>query len=468
MMIKNILLKFFFALAIFLTASALFAQDGGFELKVKLDNFDRDSLFFGYHYAEKQYIKDTILINADGEFVYSGDEALKCGIHLVIMPPNNSYIQVLIDEDNQHFSLSTNAENAVKEMQVKGSDLNAKFYNYLNFLGEQGPKAKAANDKLKIAKEASQDTKALEAEIKSINEEVEKYQKETVKKNENTLLANIIRGSRDIEVPEFGDSPEEKKARFYYIKEHWFDNINLADPCLLRSSILTKKIDTYLKNLTPQHPDSISQSLDRILTLAEPNEETYRHLLVKYLNEYAKSKIIGMDKVYVHLGLNYYKAGKAPWTDEESLVKIVDNAEKLVPILIGKTAPDIEVPVLDIEGTLAVKDNENEHKRFKYSDTLSLHSIESKYTLLFIWSPDCGHCKKAMPKMIEAFDNVADEGVTMYAICHRTYKDTPSCAEFISENPGMLNWINLNDPYFRSKYNIKYDVKSTPQLYILD
>ncbi len=452
----------------FLCSKGLNAQDSGYKITVNLEEFDRDSLFFGYHFAEKQYIRDTVTINDEGNFVFEGDEALKCGIYLIVMPPNSSYFQLLIEDDQQTISLKTNAKNAVKNMKITGSKENVRFYEYLNYLGMQGPKAKELGSQIEEARKMKKETAALEKKLNDINEEVNTYQLKTIEDNPGSLLGNIVKGSRDIDLPSFGDSPEEKKKRYYYIKEHWFDNVDLSDPCLLRSSILQKKIDTYLKNLTPQHPDSINVSLDRILKLAEPNEETYRHILVKYLNLYAKSKIIGMDKVYVHLALNYYKAGKAPWTDEEALAKITDDAEKLVPLLIGKIAPDIKVPVLDIEETLANKDNENEHKRFKFSDTLSLHGIESKYTILFIWSPDCGHCKKAMPKMIESMVKLKEKGVTMYAICHRTYKDTPSCAEFISEKPGMLEWINLNDPYFKSKYNLKYDVKSTPQLYILD
>ena len=466
-MIKEFLSFSFLVLLFLLTCLNAFGQDSAYKITVKLDNFDQDSLFLGYHFAEKQYIKDSIAINDDGVFVFEGDEALKCGIHLLILPPNNSYMQLLIDQD-QEFSLSTDAKEAVKNMSFEGSELNTRFYEYLNFLGGKGPEAKAINEKIAAAKEAGKDSKAEEEMLNKINTEVDAFQKQVIEQNEGNLLATIIKGSRDIDLPEFDDSEEGKKARYYYIKQHWFDNVDLADPCILRTSLFQKKIDTYLKNLTPQHPDSISQSLDRILTLAEPNEETYRHLLVKFLNQFAKSKIIGMDKVYVHLALDYYKAGKAPWTDEESLTKIIDNAERLVPILIGETAPDINLPVLDIEGTLAAKDHESEHRRFKFQDTLSLHNIDSRFTILYIWSPDCGHCKKATPKMIETFDKLKDKGVTMYAICHRTYKDTPSCAEYIDENPGMLKWINLNDPYFKSKYNVKYDVKSTPQLYILD
>ncbi len=32
----------------------------------------------------------------------------------------------------------------------------------------------------------------------------------------------------------------------------------------------------------------------------------------------------------------------------------------------------------------------------------------------------------------------------------------------------MINWINAIDPFIKSKYKTLYDIKSTPQIYILD
>ena len=73
-----------------------------------------------------------------------------------------------------------------------------------------------------------------------------------------------------------------------------------------------------------------------------------------------------------------------------------------------------------------------------------------------------------MPDVIKFYEEYRNKGVKLYAICHKNYKDTPSCAEFIKERPEMMTWLNLNDPYFRSRYPQIYDVKSTPQVYILD
>lgn len=445
-----------------------FGQEG-YEIKIKLDGFSNDTLLLGYQYADKQYIKDTVF-RTDDQFTFKGEEPLDCGMYLIIMPPENRYFQVLVNDQDQHFSLSTIATDPVENISIKGSDENDLFYTYLQYIGKQSPKAQKLNTKINELKEAKQETKKVSADLDKLNKEVLDYQLNIIDKHPQSLTARIVRTSREIEVPEFDMSSDEgKRARFRYLQEHWFDNADLSDPCLIRTSLIHKKVMTYLEKLTPQHPDSLNKAIDFILDLAKNNEVTKQHWLSTLLNKYANSKVIGLDAIYVHLIMNYYAKGEAPWVEEEKLIELVDNAMKTEPLLIGKIAPEIELPLLDYEATVEkAKTEEDVHKKFVLGEKVSLHKLDSPYKILFIWAPDCGHCKKSMPKMIEFYDKFKDKGVKLFAICHQNYKDTPDCADFIIERPGMMSWINVTDPYFRSRYQTLYNVKSTPQLYILD
>ena len=146
-----------------------------------------------------------------------------------------------------------------------------------------------------------------------------------------------------------------------------------------KSGVLPPKIEYFLEKLTVNHPDSIAESIDFLLAKMEPAEQTFRYYLSTYLNKYAKSKVIGYDAIYVHLVKKYYQSGKTPWVDEESLAKIIDNANKLDPVLIGKIGADIKV--------------------YKEDGTpISISDIDYEYLVLLFWAPDCGHCTKMMPK----------------------------------------------------------------------
>jgi len=145
----------------------------GYEISVKLDGFENDTLLLGYQYADKQYIKDTVL-RQDDQFLFSGSEALDCGMYLIIMPPENRYFQVLVDDKDQQFSLSTNIEDPIGNIKVDGSEENELFYSYLNYIGKQTPKAQKLNAKIKELKDAGKDTKSDTKVLEKLNKEVNK------------------------------------------------------------------------------------------------------------------------------------------------------------------------------------------------------------------------------------------------------------------------------------------------------
>ena len=133
-------------------------------------------------------------------------------------------------------------------------------------------------------------------------------------------------------------------------------------------------------------------------------------------------------------------------------------AKKLEPLLIGKIAPDI---------TMQTQDGKE----------MSLHEFEAPYTVLFFWDPDCGHCKKATPHMLEFYEKFKDKGVEVFGVCTKLVeKDDEGqwsldgikeCWEY-TEEKGTEIWLNTVDPYHRSRYKSLYDIRTTPQVYILD
>jgi thiol-disulfide isomerase/thioredoxin len=278
---------------------------------------------------------------------------------------------------------------------------------------------------------------------------VKAYQKSVVEAHPGSLTALLIASNFEVEVPEFSGSTEEVQTQTYqFVKRHYFDHVPMRDPRLCRTPILHQRIEYYINKLTHQVPDSISASLDFILARFEPGSEAFQIYLVHFLNTYAKSNIVGMDAVYVHLVEKYYAQGLATWTEEDVLNKILKNAETLKPLLIGKVAPD-----------LLVYDRENRPVR--------LHGIEAPYTVLFFWDPDCGHCKKSLPKVHEFYEMYHPKGVELFAVCTCLKDEVSKCWDAVDERE-MGDWINVADPYLRSRFKQIYDVRTTPQIYILD
>jgi len=217
---------------------------------------------------------------------------------------------------------------------------------------------------------------------------------------------------------------------------------------MLRTPFFHKRIDYYLNKLTPQSPDSIIVVVDRLLEDFKGNDDLRKYYMSYFLNTYSKMKIVGFDAVYVHVAEKYYATGEASWVSEENLGKIMNNAKKLKPILIGKTAPDFTIYKED-KSKFALKD------------------VDTEYTLLFFWAPDCGHCKKAIPHLNDFRDTHKDLDITILSICNKTGDKFEECWSAIEEKD-LTGYINLGDQYQKSRILSNYYVKSTPKIFILD
>jgi len=447
---QSFYLKSLFNLLFFVCINMIYAV-GGYEIQVKLEGYTEKQLILGFQLGDKSYIKDSTNINSDGVFIFKGTESLKPGVYIVLMKPENQYFQVLIDDNDQNFSLEANGKEPLKTCKFKGSKYNTIFYDYLRFIDNKRVEVEGIRAKIDAATSQTEKDK-LSKELDKINEGVRQYQDLICTKDPGSLMGLIIKGSQDIIVPEFNELSDSLKKikRYYYYKDHYFDQLPLANEKLLRSSMLFQKVDYFINKLSVQHPDTVCASIDKVLKLMQPNEEIFKFYLIHFLNFYAKTNIVGFDGVYVCIVENYYGKGLAPWTEEEQLNKIMKEARQLKPILIGKTAPNI--------------------KMFKQDGTnINLYDVDADYTVLMFWNPECGHCKKEMPTVIawEKKLKAKGENVKMFAVCTALSDKASTCWDFVKEK-NMDGFINVIDPTVSSGYYSLYKVTQTPMIFILD
>ena len=295
-----------------------------------------------------------------------------------------------------------------------------------------------------------QDSSVFDRQLEAMDNEVTAYQDSILSHFPDAVTSVLIRGNRDVIIPEFeAEGDELQRLRFYYYRDHYFDGIDLGDSVVLRTPFLHNKLERYLDKLIIQMPDSIIVAVDDLLHRMEPSMETWKFYVAHFLNKYGKSQIIGMDAVYVHMVDTYYATGRTPWANQETLDKIIDEAEKMKPVLLGKIAPDV---------TLFTEDNQ----------PVRLLDIESPFTVLIFWAPDCGHCKKSMPLVNDFHEKFKDKGVTTIAVCTKHMDKTADCWEYIRENKLENLSYHLADQYHRSRFQVKYNIRTTPQVFILD
>lgn len=448
---RLLLLSFFLTIQLVSFSQEQSNTNPSYNIDITVDKYDQDFVVIGYYYGDRQLVLDTLLRNEDGKFILSGEEPLNKGTYILLLSPNNRYIQFLVDEHEQNFSIQLDTADLGNPV-MNGSKDNQVFLDYISFINSKGQENEKIISEINVLKEKGEDYTELTQKQAELDKEVKAYQANIFATYPNSVTTHMIKTTMDVEIPEFEEEGEAlKEKQYFYYKEHFFDHIDLGDSVFLRTPFFHNKIMTYVEKLTPQSPDSVAVAIDYILKQMEPANETYKFYLSHFLNTYARAKIVGFDAVYVHLVDNYYAKGKADWVDEETLRKIVAEAEKIRPTLIGKKAQEIQVYRKD-------------------KTPITLEDIESKYLILYFWAPDCGHCKKATPHVIDFYKKYKDTlnvDVEILAVCTKHKDKEPSCWEAVEEK-GMDLWINASDVDHLSQFKIKYNVQSTPSIFILN
>ena len=411
----------------------------GYSIQTTVENQKDTVAYLGHHFATQRYVDDTSKV-VNGVAAFQGTEELTEGIYFYYSP--TIYFEFLIGEQN--FSIKGSAPDVVSTSVIEGSPINIGFYDMQKFT--------AAKRKESQVLQASIDSttselkkEAILNKIRAVDKEVVDFQIALQKKYPESILDRLIRLMQTPTIPDVPAGEDSLIFKYTYYKAHFWDGIDIADPGLLRSPLLNNKIMDYLDNVVVQQADSVIEEVDKLISISKKNDEAFRYLLISLTNKYESSKVMGFDKVFVHLVDQYYLTNQATWTDAETVKKLEERAASIRPNFIGNPAP-----------------------AFTLQDTLgrdySLYDIEAKYTVLYFYDPDCGHCKKSTPALYNVYADLQSKNVEVLAICTTT--DGPRWHEFIVEND--LDWINLADLSSRTHFKYYYDVRSTPTVYILD
>jgi thiol-disulfide isomerase/thioredoxin len=426
----------------------------------EIEGLQDTSVILAYYFGGKQYATDTAQ-SVNGNFTFKGDKELKGGMYLVVLP-NQQYFDIIVSENK--FSFSTKLNDLVGAMTFKNSKENTPFYAYLKFITQMQKEVTPIRQKMENA--TGEEKENLQKTAGEIDTKVKNYRANFMKENADVFFTKIVQATTEIEIPESpldstGNPDKTFPYRFY--KKHFWDNIDFSDQRMLRTPIFFNKMDQYLDKLTAKHPDSINVSADVLVNLSKANGEIFQYVVSYITSTYERSKIMGMDAVFVHMVENYYITKQCDWVDSTQLVKIADRAQKIAPNLIGREASEF----VDFYGRPFMKDTSG--------ITHTLQEIKADYTVLVFFGPTCGHCKKEMPKIKHDVDSLVTAGIDIKTFAVATEFDKKEWKKFINTQK-TGDWLNVADinhddegnPVASSDWRDKYDIYSTPVIYLLD
>lgn len=445
-------IRYFLAVALLYAAGnciSLYGQEG-YSIGVTAQGVSNSKIRLAYHLGNQQFIKDSTTTDITGKCRFSGTEKLPDGVYMIVFP-GNTYFEFLAGDD-QHFDIACNIRNLPGSIVFSGSNENERFIEYQKRWKSLQEEAIAISDKMKVEGAGTPARQALQSRMAVQENSMKQYLREFSDLNKGTLLGAIVRSLIPVEtinpVLPAGVSNPDSVARlrsYIYFKNHFFDNTLFTEPGLIRSPVLAGKLEQFFTQVVIQMPDSVNKEADRVLTMSGANSEVYQYVAVWLFNKYATSEIMGHDGVLVHLADKIYLSGNAYWAPKEFLTDLSSRIAKIRPTLIGKKGADL------------IMDSFAGH-------FVSLYDIQAEFTIIYFWEPDCGHCKEATPMLKTYYDQNRKSGIEVFAVCTQNKRE--QWEKYIADN--NLTWINGWDPNRVSRFDVFYNVESTPLVYILD
>ncbi len=446
-------MRFWILFVVVLGTNTAFAQNKpGYELTFKIAGLNDTTVYLGYYYAESTYVRDTARVNARGEFVFDNKQSLPQGIYFIVLDKNRLFDFAI--GSHQHFAMETTTTDYVKDMVVKNDVDNKLFFENMHFNMERN---KEAEPFIKVLQDTTLKDEVKKKEARDgftkINDKVAAYQDELVAANPKTMTARLLKTTKRIDIPEppkKADGTIDSTFQLRYYRKHFFDNFDIGDDALIRlpQPIYSQKINEYLDKLYPPQVDTLKKAIEPLIARVKSNQETYKYLVWTLMLKYQAPEFMGLDEMYVYLYDKYFASGEMDfWVNDRLKKNLKDHADRLRKSLIGITAPN-----------LIMQDAALQPK--------TLHNIKSKYTIIYFFDPECGHCKTETPKLVNFYTkNKAKFDVEVFAVSADT--SMQKMRDYIKTM--NMKWITVNGPRtYVGSYHDLYDAMTTPTIYILD
>ena len=434
-------------------ASQVGRDKGSYAIKVKLKGFKNAPIYLADNFGDKQYLRDTCMLDANGVGTFEGNLKLQRGMYMIVFPQMQAFYELPITADQEfYFEADTNADETT--VKVTGSVENEAFVEYQRIRAINGKNRYYLDQDMKNAKLANNDTlyMRLKTQRDSLDAQDIRFRESFVSKNSSHFVTKLFKAFQSIKIPQ-NPNPLDSMFDYRYFRDHYWDNVDFNESGLIRApqGLLSAKLNEYIDKVSFQDPDSLVNAVDIAIGKTVPFTETQKYFVQYLTNKFQDRKIMCQDNVTIHLIDKYYCQNEAWWYDDTAgKRKMCEEAKKALPTLCGKTTPDLNMA--DTAGKM--------HR---------LYENLGRYTILFFYDPTCGHCKEVIPVVNRVFLEHKKNGIKVYAVSTENQYD--EWRKMMRSRPELQGWINVCRvdryapwPYYKQDYNIV----ANPTMFILD
>lgn len=457
-----------------------FKAQSGYEVKINLKGAKDTTMYLVKYTWDQQYIVDTCKKVKNGQAIFKGRKNLEGGMYTLVSQEKSIYFDFFINE-SQKIQISADASDMVNTLKANGNKENEHFFSYIKFITGKNKEFGKIKEQTKTMSK-SDSTKFVNEKYKTLNEDVKKFDDEFMKKVAGTFVwdvMNLKTEKNPTEVPKASNGRPDSVYQYYYYKNHYFDGVNFKDDRLIRTPFFDDRVKKYFDAVIVQHPDTIIKEIDKILSQATMDSVIHRTLIVYFTYKYQESKIMGFDKIFVHMADEHilkHRSKKLGYS-EETFDKIKERVDIMRNLLLE--AKVSELYMIDTTyGKQVLKMGFDTCKTSKAITDLyyknlekltpmfkTLYSVNAKYTVLVFWASDCGHCQTEIPKLQENLNQLKGK-IDFKVFSVQTKDDFDAWRKFIIDK--KLDFINVFDPIHLNNLKERFDIYSTPVIYILD
>jgi thiol-disulfide isomerase/thioredoxin len=429
----------------------------GHAIQVSLKPYQNTKIYIGTNYGNNKVLADSCVLNEKSEGVFKGAQKLTPGIYFLVNPKYNILFDFLVD-DAQNFKIVADTNN-LSNYSIIGSSENDLFKEYSVAVNKIGSELAAIENKFKTATTAA-DSSLYRTQYISKDKELKDQRTSFMKAHPKSMMSYLLNVMQRPEAPAIPviNGKADSLYPFYYVKNHFWDDVVFNDNRLIRTPFFEAKLDEYFKNYVARDADSIIEEVQYMLTVAKTGKEIYPFLLFKFTNKYISPEFMGQDKVFLHLYQNFFAKGDTVLLNEASKKSITERAYSMMANQLGLPAPALDINTID-------------------DKPFSLYKTAAPYTFIAFWDPTCSHCKVEIPQLDSMYKaSWKALGVQIIGV-NINYKELPAWKKFIADNQ-INNWFHvyqteaaLNKEITNQKPTTirqLYDVFKTPTFYLLD